>query len=143
MRSDLVRNFSIEKLERFIEHVSKQNIDNLSNSERMNNLGEIRSLSVSLQRHIAQTCSKISEMLKTLHLKSQEIKTLQQKLISLNPVSGGKSSKKIRKQTTQLEKEIHKEKKLVTKVMKQISKKQLEISKKLANSQLTSPNSSN
>ena len=124
--------------------LSKGKFSKLSNTAKINNLNEIRTLAVLTQQNIFKTCSKISELLKLLHMKLGEIKAINQKMSSFKKGSFKKTLTGIRLQSVKLRTALLKEKVVIKKVMKQIEKKQNKLLKALAvyNPKLVNENSS-
>lgn len=122
----------INIVEKFVDHLSKENINSLSNNAEIQNLNQIRTLSIEMQKGIHETCGKISELMKLLHLKLNEIHTLDDKMKVLTPGSFKKAVKSIQVQQAKLKKAMTKEKITVQKVMNSIQKKQTTLIKALA-----------
>jgi hypothetical protein len=85
-----------------------------------------------MQKNIHQTCGKISDLLKLLHLKLKEIQTIDNKLDVLTPKSFKKSMKSVNVKQIKLQKALKKQKVIVQKVMRKIQKKQNKLIKALA-----------
>ena len=122
----------MEDLEKYIGLISKGSISKLSNTAKINNLNEIRTLSVLTQQNIFKTCGKISELLKLLHFKLAEIKAINEKMNAFKDGSFKKNLTSIRLQSLKLRTALVREKVIITKVMKQIEKKQSKLIKALS-----------
>jgi len=132
LRNDITRDFQVEDLEKYVGLISKGSFSKLSNTAKINNLNEIRTLSVLTQQNIFKTCGKISELLKLLHLKLAEIKAINEKMNAFKDGSFKKSLTGVRLQSLKLRTALVKEKVIITKVMKQIEKKQAKLVKALS-----------
>jgi hypothetical protein len=119
-------------VENYIGLISKAKISKLSNTAKINNLNEIRTLAVRTQQNIFNTCSKISELLKLLHLKLGEIKAINEKMKLFENGSFKKTLTGVRLQSVKLRTALIKEKVIINKVMKQIEKKQNKLLNALA-----------
>ncbi len=119
-------------MENYIGLISKAKISKLSNTAKINNLNEIRTLAVRTQQNIFNTCSKISELLKLLHLKLGEIKAINEKMKLFENGSFKKTLTGVRLQSVKLRTALIKEKVIINKVMKQIEKKQNKLLNALA-----------
>jgi len=93
IRNDLVREFNLAGLEKWVNHLSKENVNGLSNSAEIANLNEIRTMSISMQKYIHSTCQKISGFLKILNLKLKEIGIVDNKIKDLS--ANGSFKKKV------------------------------------------------
>jgi hypothetical protein len=89
-------------------------------------------MAILAQKNIFQTCSKITDMLRLMHLKMREIGAINQKINSSKVGSFRRNLKSITGKTLLLKKALSKEKKIVAKVMKQIAQKQKKLIKALA-----------
>ncbi len=119
-------------MEKWVNHLSKENVNALSNNAEIQNLNEIRTLSIEMQKNIHQTCARISELLKLLHVKLNEIHTIDDKLKVMKPGSFKKAVVGVKAQQNKLRVALAKEKKAVQTVMKSIQKKQTKLIKALA-----------
>ena len=124
-------------MEKWVDHVNKENVNNLSATAERTNLNDIKTFSIEIQKYIHSSCARMAELLKVLDLKLKEIKLINGKIQSVsNRKVGGKINKKnltaVKIKAIKLKKALKKEKVLVKKVMKEIQKKQLKIVKILA-----------
>jgi len=131
-RGDLIRGFSLKKLQKWLKGVKSVNLDKVTDNVIVGNLGELRTLSIALQQHIHGVCQSLSAKLKMLDLKLKEIKAVESKIFQLKPGFIKKSMKKIKSKASKLKVALKKEKKLVKKIMKQMQKKQKKILKVLS-----------
>jgi len=121
----------LKGLRKWLKGVKGVNLDKVTDSVIIGNLGEMRTLSIALQTHIHGICQSLSTKLKQLDLKLKEIKAVENKIFQLKPGFVKKSMKKIKSKSAKLKKALKKEKKLVKKILKQMLKKQKKILKVL------------
>jgi hypothetical protein len=131
-RSDLIRGFSLKGLRKWLKGVKGVNLNKVTDSVIIGNIGEMRTLSIALQKHIHGVCQSLSTKLKQLDLKLKEIKAVENKIFQLKPGFVKKSMKKIKSKSAKLKKALKKEKKLVKKILKQMLKKQKKVLKVLS-----------
>jgi hypothetical protein len=133
-RNNLIRGFSLEKLEKWVKKLVKENPSKMSKTTEIANLNDIKVFSIEIQKYIHEACAKMSNLLKMLDLKLKEIKLIDQKIATF---ATGKAMKKLSKKkisavklkAKKLKKAMKKEKVLVQKVMKEIQNKQKKILK--------------
>lgn len=124
-------------MEKWVDHVSKENVDSLSATAERSNLGDIKTFSIEIQKYIHASCARMADLLKLLDFKLKEVKLINQKISSVsNRKITGKFNKKnlsvVKIESIKLKKALKKEKVLVRKVMKEIQKKQKKILKILS-----------
>jgi hypothetical protein len=130
-RSDLIRGFSLKGLRKWLKGVKGLNLDKTTNTVIVENINEMRTLSIALQQNIHGICQSLSTKLKQLDLKLKEIKAVEDKIFQLKPGFVKKSMKRIKSKSAKLKKALKKEKKLVKTILKQMLKKQKKILKVL------------
>jgi len=132
LRNDLTRGFSLKRLSKWVDHLSKEKVSGMSNDAEIGNLQNIKTMSINMQTYIHQTCAKISSYLKILDLKIKEINSIDKKILSLRPGSFKKGVKKVKANTLKLKKAMKREKAVVKKVMVAMQKKQKNLLKVLS-----------
>jgi len=132
LRNDLTRDLDTKGLERYVNLISKEKVNSLSKDAQKHNVEEIQTMAIFAQKNVFNTCSKITDMLRLMHLKMREIGVINQQINSNKPGSFRKNLKNINGKTLLLRKALIKEKKMVAKVMKQIEKKQKSLIKALS-----------
>jgi len=145
IRNELIREFNLAGLEKWVNHLAKENINGLSNSAEIANLNEIRTMSISMQKYIHATCSKISSYLKVLDLKLKEIRIVDDKIKGLfTKTNFKKALTGVKAKTAKLKKAMSKEKVVVKRVMQGIQQKQKKLLKVLSvyDSKFTAKNQS-
>lgn len=133
-RNNLIRGFSLEKLEKWVQKLIKENPKGMAKTQQIANLNDIKVFSIEIQKYIHGACGEMANLLKILDLKLKEIKLINRKIAS---VSTGKAKKKLSKKkiskakinAKKLKKAMKKEKILIQKVMKEIQNKQKKILK--------------
>ena len=133
-RSELIRGFTLKGLSKWLKGAKAVNLDKVTDNVIIGNLGEMRTLSITLQQHVLLRikqihgiCQNLSAKLKLLDLKLKEIKAIENKIFQLKPGFVKKSMKKIKSKNAKLKKSLKKEKKLVQKILKETKKKQKQI----------------
>jgi len=131
-RSELIRGFTLKGLRKWLKGITALNLDKTMDTDIKYNIGQMRTLSIALQKHIHGVCQGLSTKLKQLDLKLKEIKAVENKIFQLKPGFVKKSMKQIKSKSSKLKKALKKEKKLVKKILKQMLKKQKKVLKVLS-----------
>jgi len=79
-RNNLVRNFSLEEVKKYVNNLSHDNIAQMNSNDLQTNLGNIRTVAVQVQTFIHGICGKITESMKLYDLKLKEIAVLDKKI---------------------------------------------------------------
>jgi len=131
-RSELIRGFTLKGLRKWLKGITALNLDKTMDKDIVYNIGQMRSLSIALQKHIHGVCQTLSTKLKQLDLKLKEIKAVENKIFQLKPGFVKKSMNKIKSKSSKLKKALKKEKKLVKKILAKMLKKQKKVLKVLS-----------
>lgn len=119
-------------MEKWINHLENEKVDKLSNDESIDNLNNVKILSIEMQKNIHKTSGNISELLKLLHLKLKEVDAVKQKIKSLTNTSSKNKLKEIESKTDKLESSLKKEMNKVDQIMKNLQIKQNKMIQSLA-----------
>jgi hypothetical protein len=79
-RNDLVRGFSLDGVNKWVRTLAKDNITQMNSNDIVDNLNNIRTISVKVQTFIHGVCSKITDSMKLYDLKLKEIQVLDKKI---------------------------------------------------------------
>jgi len=131
LRNQLTRGFNLKNLNNWVDHLSKEKINTLSNDATRQNLGDIKVMSINMQKYIHSTCGKLSELLKLLDLKLKEVNTISLRITTIKPGKARKVIKGVKAKEVKLKKALAKEKAIVEKVMKEVQAKQKSLIKVL------------
>jgi len=131
-RNNLIRGFTLEKLEKWVKKLMKENPKGMPKTQEIANLNDIKVFSIEIQKYIHGACANMANLLKMLDLKLKEIKLIEKKMATL---ATGKAAKKMSKKklsavkikAKKLKKALAKEKLLIQRVMKEIQSKQKKI----------------
>jgi hypothetical protein len=132
LRNDLVRELDTKNLDKYVNLISKENVNKLTKGAQKHNVQEIQTMAILAQKNVYNTCGKITDMLRLMHLKLREINTINQRINSGKPGSFRRNLKGVHAKTLKLRRALKKEKLIVIKVMKAIAQKQKRLIKALA-----------
>jgi len=125
LRNDMIRNFSLQGLEKWVDKLSTVKVQDLTPQLEKDNLNGIQVMSIKMQQHIGETCGKVSELLKVMQLKSDEIAAIKKKLQELKTpvIKKLPKTKEIQQTESKLKKEMKGAKNKVNQIMEEVNKK--------------------
>lgn len=106
LRNDLIRAFNPTTLQKWLENIKNQNSTELTKTEEINNINDIKQMTIQMKKMINNSNSKIEEIMRWITMKNEKLKKIEKKIEKIeNPKKNQKKGKKSKKKKSSFQKQ--------------------------------------
>ena len=94
IRSDLIRSFNLETLEKWLDNLKHQKIEEMTRLDEINNINDIKQMTLQVKKMINQSTNKIDEIIQWIEMKNKKVREITKKIHKLEKNEKVKKNKK-------------------------------------------------